>query len=115
MPREGAARFDGGWLPTPSLAGLATAMEMVPHWSAHHSRDVTARCWALLSERFTVITAPGQANLVSFVPPGDPAEDAKRLLEHDVVVRDMPGTGWLRVSCGWWTSDGDVEQLLDAL
>ncbi len=115
VPRDGAARFDGGWLPTPSLAGLATAIELVPHWAPHHSRDVTARCWALLSERFTVATAPGQANLVSFVPPGDPAEDAKRLLDHDVVVRDMPGTGWLRVSCGWWTSDGDVERLLGAL
>jgi hypothetical protein len=31
------------------------------------------------------------------------------------VVRDMPGTGWLRISCGWWTSDEDLERLLASL
>ncbi len=61
------------------------------------------------------MTAPGQATLVSFVPDADAAEEAARLYGQGVVVRDMPGTGWLRVSCGWWTSAGDLERLLDAL
>ncbi len=61
------------------------------------------------------MTAPGQANLVSFAPGDDPAAVAARLYEAGVVVRDMPNTPWVRVSCGWWTSDGDLERLLAAL
>jgi selenocysteine lyase/cysteine desulfurase len=49
------------------------------------------------------------------MPEGDPAEIAARLCEQGVVIRDMPGTGWLRVSCGWWTSEGDIDRLVDAL
>jgi selenocysteine lyase/cysteine desulfurase len=30
-------------------------------------------------------------------------------------VRDLPGTGWLRASCGWWTSDDDIERLVAGL
>ena len=114
-PKEGAARFDAGWIPNASLAGLEAALAIVPHWAAHHSAEVTARCYLSLSERFEVVTAPGQANLVSFVAEGDAAEVAVRVFEQGVVIRDMPGTGWLRVSCGWWTSDGDVDRLLRSL
>ena len=114
-PKAGAARFDGGWIPTPSLAGLEAALGTIPHWAAHRAAEVAARCWTQLAERFQVVTAAGQATLVSFVSDGDPAEAAARLLEHGVVVRDMPGTGWLRVSCGWWTSDGDLDRLIEAL
>ena len=27
------------------------------------------------------------------------------------VVRDLPGTGLVRVSVGWWTSDEDLDRL----
>jgi L-cysteine/cystine lyase len=114
-PKEGAARFDGGWLPTGSLAGLDAALSTIPHWAAHHSAEVAARCFTRLAERFKVVTSPGQANLVSFVPDGDAAEIAARLFERGVVIRDLPGTGWLRASCGWWTSDGDLDRLLGSL
>jgi selenocysteine lyase/cysteine desulfurase len=46
---------------------------------------------------------------------GDPSDIAARLLEHGVIARDLPGTGWLRVSCGYWTSEEDLERLVDAL
>jgi len=39
----------------------------------------------------------------------------RRLYEQGVVVRDVPGQGWIRVSCGWWTSDEDLEQLVGGL
>jgi L-cysteine/cystine lyase len=115
-PRRGAARFDGGWIPTASLAGLDAALGTVPHWAAHHSAEISARCYTRLAERFRVVTAPGQANLVSFVADGDAAEIAARVFEQRVVIRDLPGTEeWLRVSCGWWTSDGDIDRLLRSL
>ena len=114
-PKAGAARFDGGWIPPASLAGLDAALGTVPHWAAHHAAELAARCWTRLADRFQVVTAPGQATLVSFVPEGDPAAVSARLGEQGIVIRDMPGTDWVRVSCGWWTSDGDVDRLLDAL
>jgi L-cysteine/cystine lyase len=114
-PKRGAARFDGGWIPNGSLAGLEAALATVPHWAAHHSAEISALCYTRLSERFRVVTAPGQANLVSFVAEGDAAETAARLFEQGIVIRDMPGTGWLRVSCAWWTSEGDLDRLLAAV
>ncbi len=114
-PKPGAARFDGGWLPASSLAGLEAALATVPHWAAHHSAEIAARCWTMLSEELDVVTAPGQATLVTFVPRRPAADEAARLLDAGIVVRDLPGTPWLRASCGWWTSDADLERLRDAL
>jgi L-cysteine/cystine lyase len=113
--KAGAARFDSGWIPTASLAGVEAALGTVPHWAYHHSTEIAARCWALLAEHAQVITAPGQATLVSFAAKSDAAAEAARLHELGVIVRDMPGTGWLRASCGWWTSDGDLERLITSL
>jgi selenocysteine lyase/cysteine desulfurase len=62
-----------------------------------------------------VVTAPAQGTLVTFRAEGDTAELVRRLYEQGIVVRDVPGLGWIRVSCGWWTSDDDVERLVGAL
>ena len=114
-PREGAARFDSGWIPTGYLDGLLAAIDAAPEWRYERGREVAARCRTLLAERFDVVTEPEQATLVSFRPDADPTETAARLLERDVIVRDLPGTGWVRVSCGYWTSDEDLERLLEGL
>ena len=90
-PREGAARFDGGWFPAASLAGLIAAIGLVPHWAFTTRRDLRALLRPA-RERFKVVTAPGQANLVVFAPGDDPAGVAARLYEAGVVVRDMPNT-----------------------
>ncbi|HEY6835733.1 MAG TPA: aminotransferase class V-fold PLP-dependent enzyme [Gaiellaceae bacterium] len=115
VPRPGAARFDPGWTPPPSLAGLSAALDLAPEGRFEHAARMTARCRELLAERFAVVTAPGQATLVSFRVDGDSAESVKRLYEQGVVVRDIPKLGWIRVSCGWWTSEEDLARLLGAL
>ena len=74
-----------------------------------------ARCRALLSEHYEVVTAPDNSTLVSFVPSGDPAETVERLAGRDVIVREIPGSGLVRVSVGYWTSDDDLERLLAGL
>ena len=76
---------------------------------------MAARCRDLLSARFDVVTAPRQATLVSFRVEGDSAEVVARLYVQGVVVRDVPGQGWIRASCGWWTSDKDLTRLMQAL
>jgi selenocysteine lyase/cysteine desulfurase len=62
-----------------------------------------------------VVVPAAASTLVSFRPESDPAALVRRLAERGVYVREVPGTGLVRVSCGWWTSDGDLERLAAAL
>jgi L-cysteine/cystine lyase len=114
-PRAGAARFDSGWTPPPALAGLDAALDLAPEGRFERAAEVAARCRALLADRFEVVTAPDQGTLVSFRVPDDSAELVLRLFEEGVVVRDVPALGWIRVSCGWWTTDDELERLVGAL
>jgi L-cysteine/cystine lyase len=115
-PRDAAARFDSGWIDPPSLAGLEAALAVHPEWRFDRAAELAARCHALLAERYDVVTEPGHATLVSFRWPGDDAAAAvKQAHDRGVVIRDLPATGWLRASCGYWTTDEDLERLVDAL
>jgi selenocysteine lyase/cysteine desulfurase len=62
-----------------------------------------------------VVTEPGQATLVSFRRPGDTAEAVAQLYKRGVVVRELPNTGLLRVSVGWWNDGSDLERLVEGL
>jgi len=63
-----------------------------------------------------VVTEAGQGTLVSFrVPGGDTAAAVAALYERGVVVRELPGTGLLRASVGWWNDDSDLERLVEGL
>jgi L-cysteine/cystine lyase len=117
VPRPGAARFDFGWLATPALAGLEAALDGLPDWRFERAAEMTRRCRAVLvAGGFEVIGgAAEEGTLVSFRAPGDPVEDAARAYAAGVIVRDLPGTGWLRASCGWWTREEDLERLVAAL
>ena len=115
VAREGAQRFDSGWIPVGSLKGLATALDLAPAWRFERIGEAAARCRELLAGRVEVVTPPGQAGLVTFRPGADPEELVARLADAGVVVRNLPGTPWVRASCGWWTSDDDLERLAAAL
>jgi L-cysteine/cystine lyase len=112
IPVAGAARFDSGWLAPPALAGLEAALDDLPEWRFERAAEMAARCRDILGEHYETVGEPGQGTLVSFVAPGNPSEDAARLYERGVILRDLPGTGWLRASCGWWTNEDDIERLL---
>jgi L-cysteine/cystine lyase len=115
VPRPGAARFDPNWLPAGAIAGLLAALELAPDWHYERAAAMAARCRDLLAGH--VETVPGGATLVSFrPPPGEEADaTAKRLEGLRVSVRDVPGRGLVRASCGWWTSEDDLERLVAAL
>jgi L-cysteine/cystine lyase len=115
VPQEGALRFDSGWNATPALAGFEAALTGAPSWRFERARELAERCRAALAESGYEVVSDGQATLVPFVAPGDPAADALRLYDAGVILRELPGTGWLRVSCGWWTSDDDIARLVAAL
>jgi selenocysteine lyase/cysteine desulfurase len=113
-PVAGAARFDSGWLTPPALAGLEVALASAPEWKYQRATDMSELCRTALGENFEVIGEP-ESTLVSFIAGEDPAAISARLYWAGVVVRDLPGTGWLRASCGWWTSEDDIARLLAGL
>jgi selenocysteine lyase/cysteine desulfurase len=45
----------------------------------------------------------------------EPPALVARLAEEGVVVREIPKTGLVRVSCGWWTDENDLQRLVGAL
>jgi selenocysteine lyase/cysteine desulfurase len=116
VPSEGARRFDQNWIPAAYIAGLEAAISEAPDWRFERSREVTERCRDRLVEAgHDVVTEPGHSNLVSWRWEGDTKAVVKRLYEEGVVIRDLPGTGLLRASCGYWTSDEDIDRLVNGL
>ena len=115
VPKEGAPRFDSGWIGMPTLVGLITALGTHPEWRYDRAAETAARCTELLREHAEVVTPPGHSTLVSFRPPRDPAELVQQLEARGVLVRELPGRNLVRVSCGWWTSADDLDRLVDGL
>ena len=114
-PKEGAARFDAGWIGGPTLHGLVAALGTHPEWRYARAAETAARCRELLAGAVEVVTPPGHSTLVSFRPPGDPTATVTTLQEQGVIVRELPGRNLVRASCGWWTSDDDVKRLAAGL
>jgi L-cysteine/cystine lyase len=114
-PRPGAARFEPNWWPSSSLAGLLAAVESRPAWAFDHAAAAAERCRALLATRVDVVSPDPCSTLVAFCAQGDPAAGVEALAAAGVHVREIPGKGLIRVSCGWWTSDRDLDRLLAAL
>ena len=82
-----------------------------------HRLELDAQYQRLLDShgRGYALRLAGQAALVSFRPGEDPAAVSARLYDAGVIVRFIPGTDLVRVSCGWWNSEDDLERLLAAL
>ena len=114
-PRPGAARFDLNWLPGPSLAGLLAAVEMRPEWAFAWAASMAERCREMLSPLVDVVVPAERSTLVAFRAAGNAVDLVGDLHRADVHVREIPGTGLVRVSCGWWTSVRDIERLVAAL
>jgi L-cysteine/cystine lyase len=115
VPKESSARFDGGWVGLPALRGLVTALGTHPEWRYERGAHMAARCRELLEPHVEVVTPPGHSTLVSFRPSGEPAELVARLLDEGVIVRELPGRGLVRASCGWWTNEDDLQRLVAGL
>ena len=116
--RDGAVRFEGSWTPAASIAGLLASLSFAAKAGEERflrAREAAERCRALLIEHGAdVITEPDQATLISWRAQ-DPEALVDRLGQQRVVVRDLPGTGLVRASCGYWTSEDDLERLIRAL
>jgi L-cysteine/cystine lyase len=118
-PKASAGRFDPGWISAASgnglLESLAFAEEAGEDRFAHAAKMAEHLRHMLEGAGHEVVTEPGQATLVTWKTKEDSKEVVERLGDAGVVVRDMPGLGWLRASCGFWTNHDDLERLIGAL
>jgi L-cysteine/cystine lyase len=116
IPKEGAARFDTSFTPSTSLAGLEAALSGLPDGRFERARALTNHCRELLLDAgHEVVSEAGQGTLVSFRVGGDTKETVERLYDAGVILRDLPGTGLVRASVGWWNDESDLERLVEAL
>jgi selenocysteine lyase/cysteine desulfurase len=80
---------------------------------------VRARCVELLNDVPGVTLqaeSEGAAPLVAFTVEGTSAEDVVAAMERSgVLARWLPVLDWVRVSLGYWVSDGDLERLAASL
>lgn len=112
---DGVDRFGLTFHPAPSIAGLLAAVAEFPAGAFERAATMVARCRELLlAAGLEVPTEAGQGTLVSFVPRQDAAEVVARAADRGVIVRSLPN-GWIRASCGWWTDEGDLQRLLEAV
>ena len=110
-----ARRFESGWWSQGAVRAMLTAIDLRPGWCFERAAATATRCQEALAPHVELVTSTPSATLVSFRPDGDPDELVARLRDRGVDVRAIPGRGLVRVSCGWWTSDGDLDRLVDAL
>ncbi len=71
-----------------------------------------------LAERLTAtgreVAPRGESTLVSWRAE-DPSALVAALSEQGFVLRDLPGTSYVRASVGPWNDEGDVDALVSAL
>jgi L-cysteine/cystine lyase len=112
-PKPGALRFDPGFVPNVSLAGLEAALTTLPAGRFERARTLADRCCELLDAAgIDVVTEPGQGTLVSFRPRATPTETVASLFAAGVIVRELPHTDLVRASVGWWNDESDIERLV---
>jgi selenocysteine lyase/cysteine desulfurase len=95
---------------------MLAALALRPDWWAERSSAAAATCRRLLAPLVELVEPQPPSTLVSFRVENDEASAlVARLREASVDVREIPGRGLVRASCGWWTSDEDLERLAAGL
>jgi L-cysteine/cystine lyase len=116
-PWPGARRFDPNWIPSALMSGLLAAVRLRPEWRFERAATMAERCRELLMGAGEHVIVPNdRATIVSWRPQEEaPADVVARLGAAGVAVRDIPKTGLVRASVGWWTSEDDLERLVAGL
>jgi L-cysteine/cystine lyase len=117
-PRSDARRHDASAPSAEASVAAVAAFEAIARhdWSAVHARG--AALAAELAQRLAAsgrtVAPRGETTLVSWEDP-EPEASRDRLAKGGVVVRNLPGTPYLRASVGAWNDEGDLDRLLAAL
>jgi selenocysteine lyase/cysteine desulfurase len=114
---DGAARFDNAFAPSHRSAWSLAALDVLEAAGLAAVQERAAALAASLADRLAAarlsVTPRGRSTLVSWEV-DDPQAEAGRLLEAGLLVRDLPGTPYVRASIGGWTSEEELERLVAA-
>jgi selenocysteine lyase/cysteine desulfurase len=117
-PHADARALDSMSLSAEAVACALAAVRVLEGagWATVHgrARELAARLAALLDERGRTVAPRGDTTLVSFES-SDPEREREHLLQRGVIVRNIPGTPWLRASVGAWNDEDDLDRLMAAL
>ena len=115
--REGAARFDAGMPPSHHVAWALAALDTLDESGFDEVLEkgpaLASRLAELLADRGLTVAPRGDCTLVSWETE-DPEAESLRLLDAGYLVRNLPGTPYVRASVGAWTSEEEVEGLAAA-
>jgi L-cysteine/cystine lyase len=116
-PKAGARRFDPNLTPAAAVAGLRAAVAERPEWGFERAAQMADLFRERLEEAGLDVVVPERhATLVSWrVPVERSAQIVRALAEVGVIVRELPGRGLVRASVGWWTSEDDLDRLVEEL
>jgi selenocysteine lyase/cysteine desulfurase len=116
--RADARRFDTASLSREAAAFSLAATRVLTDAGlpAVHARatELAARLADALAARGRTVAPRGPTTLVAWEDPDAPAT-RQRLGDAGVIIRDLPGTPYVRASVGAWNDDRDLERLLAAL
>lgn len=120
---EGSRRYEVGTVFRPGLGAMLASLtwleETVGLDRAYARIDrLVEHTLGRLSELegATILTPPEHAGLVSFHLDGvDSTEAVARLAEEGIVIRAIPDNAALRVSCGFFNTEDEIDRALDAL
>jgi L-cysteine/cystine lyase len=117
-----AARYEAGSFYRPAIRGLAASLAWISEQAgldAAYDRIGGLReyCVGRISQlRDVELMAPPEAlaGLVAFRYPGlDPVKAVEHLGEHGVSIRSIPDNGALRLSCGFYNTEDEVDRAID--
>ena len=111
-----ARRFDMGVVAGPAAAGALDALELLREtgwaWVHERGRGLAGTLADWLAERGLEVAPRGPSTLVSWRSE-DPDDDVRRLAGDGIAVRAIPGAGLVRASVGGWSSERELERLVE--
>jgi len=114
---DGAARFDNGFAPSHRSAWSLAALDVLEAAGMDPLQERAATLAESLARELATVglaVAPrGRSTLVAWEA-SEPQAEAARLLDAGLLVRDLPGTPYVRASIGGWTDDDELERLAGA-
>jgi L-cysteine/cystine lyase len=112
---EGTARLDDGFPSAVRSTWALASMGVLAGagWAWVHERAVSGaeQLAELLAERGKILAPRGRSTLVSWQA-DDADGEVTRLLAEGVIVRSIPSAGLVRASVGAWTSEEEIERLV---
>lgn len=117
-PWPDARAHDAPAIPLEAWSAALAAHDVLERfgWPAVHARAtaLAAGFADTLRERGHTVAPRGETTLVTWEAEGA-GELPARLAEQGIVVRNLPGTPFVRASIGAWNDESDLERLLAAL